>query len=384
VTSHDSFEHLKDRFAAGGLGASARVDLVLCCVDNYAARMAVNQACTELDQPWMESGASEDGVSGHVQLMLPGRTACFACVPPLALAEGSEQSIKREGVCAASLPTTIGIVAGLLVQNALKELLDFGEVSYCLGYHAMTNYFPASLVHPNPECSLPACVEAQARYMGQWTPAFARAPARDEAPPVVHGDNPWGLEALGKGVMGDELYQQDSQQQGQGQGQEQQAYDQYAPAGYEGYEGYEGGYEGHAGYGAAGAGAEGSAPQQPHLEQYAAHEQGHEQGSENGQGQAAGVAAAAAYPEDAPESAREQSERSDDGSDDELSGSNVGLQQSSVGVVGADDSSDDGMVQTRPGQSLEGLRGELDRAQRGPWQDDEDESEVTDDDNGLR
>lgn len=32
------------------------VDLVLSCVDNYEARMAVNQACNELNQTWMESG----------------------------------------------------------------------------------------------------------------------------------------------------------------------------------------------------------------------------------------------------------------------------------------------------------------------------------------
>lgn len=33
---------------------------------------------------------------------------------------GDEKTLKREGVCAASLPTTMGMVAGLLVQNALK------------------------------------------------------------------------------------------------------------------------------------------------------------------------------------------------------------------------------------------------------------------------
>jgi len=28
--------------------------------------------------------------------------------------------LKKDGVCAASLPTTMGVIAGLLVQNALK------------------------------------------------------------------------------------------------------------------------------------------------------------------------------------------------------------------------------------------------------------------------
>ncbi len=41
--------------------------------------------------------------------MTPGETACFACVPPLVVASGiDERTLKREGVCAASLPTTMG------------------------------------------------------------------------------------------------------------------------------------------------------------------------------------------------------------------------------------------------------------------------------------
>ena len=65
----------------------------------------------------------------HMQVIVPGDTACFECVPPLVVASGiDEKTLKREGVCAASLPTTMGIVAGLLVQNTLKHLLSFGQV----------------------------------------------------------------------------------------------------------------------------------------------------------------------------------------------------------------------------------------------------------------
>ena len=55
----------------------SRVDLVLSCVDNYEARMTINQVCLELSQTWMESGVSEDAVSGHIQLLIPGDSACF-------------------------------------------------------------------------------------------------------------------------------------------------------------------------------------------------------------------------------------------------------------------------------------------------------------------
>jgi ubiquitin-like modifier-activating enzyme 5 len=62
----------------------------------------------------MESGVSEDAVSGHIQALIPGETACFQCVPPLVVASGiDERTLKREGVCAASLPTTMGELYGV-------------------------------------------------------------------------------------------------------------------------------------------------------------------------------------------------------------------------------------------------------------------------------
>ena len=62
----------------GHLCGGRAVDLVLSCVDNFEARMAINQACNELGQVWVESGVSENAVSGHIQLVKPGETACFA------------------------------------------------------------------------------------------------------------------------------------------------------------------------------------------------------------------------------------------------------------------------------------------------------------------
>ena len=111
---------LNSRIKEGSL-TGGPVDLVLSCVDNFEARMAINTACNEIGQTWFESGVSENAVSGHIQFLIPGSTACFACAPPLVVASNiDEKTLKREGVCAASLPTTMGIVAGFLVQNTLK------------------------------------------------------------------------------------------------------------------------------------------------------------------------------------------------------------------------------------------------------------------------
>lgn len=55
ITSVEHFDHFLDRIRHGSLDGKRPVDVVLSCVDNYEARMTVNQACNELDQPWMES-----------------------------------------------------------------------------------------------------------------------------------------------------------------------------------------------------------------------------------------------------------------------------------------------------------------------------------------
>ena len=117
ITTVENFANFMETLQTGGIKGDA-VSLVLGCVDNFGARIAINQACLELGQNWFESGVSENAVSGHIQLIMPGITACFECAPPLVVAsEIDERTLKREGVCAASLPTTMGQVSGMLASN---------------------------------------------------------------------------------------------------------------------------------------------------------------------------------------------------------------------------------------------------------------------------
>ncbi|KAM6900379.1 ubiquitin-like modifier-activating enzyme 5 [Xenentodon cancila] len=198
ITTMENFTHFMDRISHGGLEEGTPVDLVLSCVDNFEARMAINAACNELGQIWMESGVSENAVSGHIQLIIPGETACFACAPPLVVAANiDEKTLKREGVCAASLPTTMGVVAGLLVQNVLKYLLKFGTVSYYLGYNAMQDFFPSMAMKANPQCNDHHCRKQQ----GEYKKKEAERPKVDivqeeEEDEVVHEDNEWGIELV--------------------------------------------------------------------------------------------------------------------------------------------------------------------------------------------
>lgn len=197
ITTVEHFEHFMNRISNGGLEEGQPVDLVLSCVDNFEARMAINTACNELGQTWMESGVSENAVSGHIQLMIPGESACFACAPPLVVASNiDEKTLKREGVCAASLPTTMGVVAGILVQNVLKFLLKFGTVSFYLGYNAMQDFFPTMFMKPNPHCDDKNCRKQQEEYKKRAAALPTQEAEPQEEAEVVHEDNEWGIELV--------------------------------------------------------------------------------------------------------------------------------------------------------------------------------------------
>ncbi|KAF7484548.1 ubiquitin-like modifier-activating enzyme 5 isoform X1 [Marmota monax] len=196
ITTMENFQHFMDRISNGGLEEGNPVDLVLSCVDNFEARMAINTACNELGQTWMESGVSENAVSGHIQLIIPGESACFACAPPLVVAANiDEKTLKREGVCAASLPTTMGVVAGILVQNVLKFLLNFGTVSFYLGYNAMQDFFPTMSMKPNPQCDDKNCRKQQEEYKKKVA-LLPKPETVQEEEEIIHEDNEWGIELV--------------------------------------------------------------------------------------------------------------------------------------------------------------------------------------------
>lgn len=202
ITTVENFTHFVDRITKGGIKGGEHVDLVLSCVDNFEARMAINAACNEVGQTWIESGVSENAVSGHIQFVIPGETACFACAPPLVVAtKTDEKTLKREGVCAASLPTTMAVVAGFLVQNTLKYLLKFGDVTHYLGYNALQDFFPTMSMKPNEQCDDNHCMRQQAEYKEREAakPKVVVEETKEEV--VVHEDNPFEIELVSETTL---------------------------------------------------------------------------------------------------------------------------------------------------------------------------------------
>ncbi|RZC32097.1 ubiquitin-like modifier-activating enzyme 5, partial [Asbolus verrucosus] len=197
ITSVDYFDEFSKILTSGSL-TNGPVDLVLSCVDNFEARFTINAVCNEFSLSWFESGVSENAVSGHVQFIVPGETACFACAPPLVVASNiDERTLKKDGVCAASLPTTMGIVAGFLVQNALKHLLKFGKVSNYLGYSALTDFFPNMNLKPNPNCDDSNCCLRQEEFAAKPKTQVVES-VREEKP--LHDDNEWGISLVDESV----------------------------------------------------------------------------------------------------------------------------------------------------------------------------------------
>ena len=78
----------------------------------------------------MDAVVADDAMTGHVQLIIPGRTGGLEASPL------KSHMAKAPGTCPASLPTTEAIVAGLAAQNVLKYLLGFGEVAFLISYNA--------------------------------------------------------------------------------------------------------------------------------------------------------------------------------------------------------------------------------------------------------
>ncbi|CAH1153547.1 unnamed protein product [Phaedon cochleariae] len=198
ITTVENFDNFTNVLNTSSI-TNGPVDLVLSCVDNFEARFAINTACNEFNLTWFESGVSENAVSGHIQFIVPGETACFACAPPLIVASNiDEKTLKRDGVCAASLPTTMGIVAGFLVQNTLKYLLQFGQVTHYLGYSALTDFFPTMGLKPNPNCEDSHCRLRQKEFVAKPKTEMAVEAKEEEKP--IHEDNEWGISLVNESV----------------------------------------------------------------------------------------------------------------------------------------------------------------------------------------
>eukprot|EP00743_Colponemidia_sp_Colp-15_P002006 GILK01002180.1.p1 GENE.GILK01002180.1~~GILK01002180.1.p1 ORF type:complete len:385 (-),score=49.42 GILK01002180.1:290-1342(-) len=177
ITTDETMQRLREKIETGAMDGGSRVDNVLCCVDNFAARKNVNDLCLALNQRWMDARLSTDAMSGHIQFVVPGQSQCIDCAPLSGVDARHEEMILNEpGFCVATLPTCEAVVSGLLGQMALKCMVQFGEVPHYMGFNARTNHFPKTVLSPpNPHCPNMNCSTRQSEDLGG---SFRNSPTR--------------------------------------------------------------------------------------------------------------------------------------------------------------------------------------------------------------
>lgn len=91
-------------------------DVVLDGTDNFETRFLINDYCVREGIPWIYAGCLE--AEGRVMTILPGETACLACVVPDCPPPGTLPTCETAGV----LGPAVGVVASWQACEAIKIL----------------------------------------------------------------------------------------------------------------------------------------------------------------------------------------------------------------------------------------------------------------------
>jgi molybdopterin/thiamine biosynthesis adenylyltransferase/DNA-binding transcriptional regulator YhcF (GntR family) len=142
-----------------GLGVIRRMDVIIGCLDNREARLAVNRYAYWMNKPWVDGAIQE--LLGLVRVFVPGKGACFECT----LTEQARQSLAvryscpllaRQNVLLGKVPTTptiSSIIGGMQSQEALKLIHDMPvEPGKVVHFNGMTNQMHTTAYLPQDDC----------------------------------------------------------------------------------------------------------------------------------------------------------------------------------------------------------------------------------------
>jgi len=166
------------------------MDVVIGCLDNREARLAVNRFAYWMNKPWVDGAIQE--FLGLVRVFIPGQGACFECT----LTEQARRDLSlryscpllaRENVLLGKVPTTptiASIIGAMQAQEALKIIhalpVEAGKVTH---FNGMNNDMHTSAYKPREDCE------------SHWTygevselPAEAGKTTLSELVRIVHAD----------------------------------------------------------------------------------------------------------------------------------------------------------------------------------------------------
>lgn len=163
-----------------GLGIYRSMDIVLGCLDNVEARLAVNRACMLAGKPFIDAGIR--GLAGSVYVFAPPFECCFNCTTTKrerAAAGGRYDScfqiIRRnysEGRMA-TVQVTSALIAAMQTEQAIKWLHGrLPKTGLRLQYDGGSGapYFDVTPIHRRPgcECETTRPLEGVAKLPGSF------------------------------------------------------------------------------------------------------------------------------------------------------------------------------------------------------------------------
>ncbi len=92
------------------------VDVIVDGTDNFSIRFLLNDFAVKNDTPWVYGGTI--GAEGQTMTILPGETACLACVISDAPPPGSTPTCETAGI----LGSAVGVIASIEALEAIKIL----------------------------------------------------------------------------------------------------------------------------------------------------------------------------------------------------------------------------------------------------------------------
>jgi molybdopterin/thiamine biosynthesis adenylyltransferase/DNA-binding transcriptional regulator YhcF (GntR family) len=142
-----------------GLGVIRRMDVVIGCLDNREARLAINRFCYWMGKPWVDGAIQE--LLGLMRVFIPGEGACYECT--LTEAGLRDLSLRyscpllaRQNILLGKVPTTptiAAIIGGMQSQEALKLInglpVEAGKVVH---YNGLTNEMHTTAYMPREGC----------------------------------------------------------------------------------------------------------------------------------------------------------------------------------------------------------------------------------------
>ncbi|HTX91185.1 MAG TPA: ThiF family adenylyltransferase [Anaerolineales bacterium] len=142
-----------------GLGVIRRMDVVIGCLDNREARLAINRFCYWMNRPWVDGAIQE--LLGLVRVFVPGQGACYECT--LTEAAIRDLSLRyscpllaRQNILLGKVPTTptiASIIGGMQSQEALKLINGMPvEPGKVIHYNGMVNEMHTTAYVPREDC----------------------------------------------------------------------------------------------------------------------------------------------------------------------------------------------------------------------------------------